>query len=629
MDEKDTPLDEIFNTVGVAIITIDDFGIITSGNEAAIRLFGHSQAELLGENVSMLMPEPYQSEHDKYLQNYHETQVAKIIGRGRQVTGLRKDGSTFPMHLSVAKHRVEGKTGFTGIVQDLSELDQARAANERLGRILDRSANEIYVFDASTLKFSMVNQGAADNLGYSPGQLSAMTPVDLKPYSEAEFRVLIAPLINGEKNSLEIETTHRRENGTRYDVEILLHLSHAVDPPEFVAIVQDVTDKNRMLDALHRSQRMESVGNLTGGIAHDFNNLLTVISGNLELLDLQIKDSSHRELLVEAREASAMGARLTQRLLAFARQSRLLPTQVDVNVLILGLSEMLRRTLGDNIELKTNLVSQLSPTTVDISQLENAVVNLALNARDAMSDGGTLLIETTSVDVQGSLASQLEIEPGTYVNIRISDTGTGVPQDLLQKIFEPFVTTKKDTHGTGLGLSMVYGFTRQSGGNVKVTSVLGQGTTFDLYLPQSSATGQQQQNPTESMELSNESIDARTTVLVVEDEERVRRLTVRRLTALGYEVIEAADGYAGLEAYRENDSIDLVFSDVVMTQGMSGYDLAVEIKSVNPQARILLTSGYADDVVSTEKLDALNLRLLRKPYDQSELIAALEGELST
>lgn len=624
----DTPLETIFDSVGVVIITIDERGIITSANNASTRLFGHSQKDMLGSNVSILMPEPYQSEHDNYINNYQHTGVKKIIDKGRKVVGLRKDGTTFPMHLSVAKHRYQGQSGFTGIVQDLTLLDEAQTATARLGRILDESVNEIYVFDASTLKFSMVNRGAVTNLGYAIEELLEMSPYDIKPYSESEFRDVIKPLLAGDTDRLHFHTVHSRKDGTQYDAEILLQLSDAVEPPEFVAIVQDVTDKNRILDSLHRSQKMESVGNLTGGIAHDFNNLLTVISGNIELLEISIENPGELELLAEAKEAAAMGARLTNRLLSFARRVKLTPTRVDVNSLVLGLTDMLRRSLGEPISLETILSPGLWETTVDISLLENAIVNLALNGRDAMDEGGKLLIETSNFVVDEEQEKVVGLREGNYIKIDVTDNGTGITPDMHQKIFEPFVSTKAEAHGTGLGLSMVYGFTRQSGGDVKLSSEVGVGTTFSVYLPRCQESDIRVEMPDERAERVADADSAARTILVVEDEERVRRLTARRLKKLGYAILEAPDGYAGYEMFQSNPAIDLVFTDIVMTKGMSGYDLAKKIKDINPNVKLLLTSGYAEDLVNAEKLAETGLRLLRKPYTQTELAEALFTEFT-
>ena len=277
---------------------------------------------------------------------------------------------------------------------------------------------------------------------------------------------------------------------------------------------------------------------------------------------------------------------------------------------------MLKRTLGSNIQLESILNDELWDAIIDVSELENALVNLAINARDAMPEGGRLIIETANTSLDDENILGRDLEPGDYVRISVTDTGTGIPDDIKDSIFEPFVTSKKGGKGSGLGLSMVYGFVTQSGGCISVYSEVGQGTVFSLYLPRSQTAAADE----EIALLADEpQATAQKTILVAEDDDRVRSLTVKRLTKLGHNVLEAANGYLALDLYRENPDVDLVFSDVVMTHGMTGYDLAVAIREINENTPILLTSGYAEDIVNVEKLEAAGLSLLRKPYHQSEL----------
>ena len=609
-----------------AIVTIDGDGLIETVNSAAEALFQYARSELVGQNVKMLMPEPYRAEHDDYIRRHRETGVRKIIGIGREVVGRKKDGTTFPMHLSVGEFEASGDPFYVGIIHDLTERQQIDAMAVRFGRIVEASVNEIYVFSADTLRFITVNRGARSNLGYSQAELQELTPVDIKPeFDEASFRQMIAPLLSGETELLQFTTVHRRKDGTNYNVEINLALHSAESPPVFVAIVVDITDRQQTERALQQAQKMEAIGQLTGGIAHDFNNLLTVVIGNLELLQMRPLDETQNELVSEAQEAADMGARLTERLLAFARRSHLEPQAVDLNELVLGLTDLLHRTLGEQIDLSNALSTGLWSVRADPTQVESAIVNLAVNARDAMERGGKLVIETRNVVFDEDQAgSQLDMAPGQYVQLSVSDTGKGMPKEVQEKVFEPFFTTKGAGHGTGLGLSMVYGFARQSGGNVTVYSEEGQGTTFNLYLPR--------------IDGDNDAVAAREAaskvpkgggelILVVEDDERVRRLTTRRLASLGYEVIEAANAAYALKIVLGDDRIDLVFSDMVMPGEMSGYDLCEALREQRPDVNVVLTSGYAEDLVHAEKLAAQDLVLLRKPYRQSELAETIRQAL--
>lgn len=486
-----------------AIITIDGNGIITTVNPAAARLFGYDQDEFLGRNVHFLMPEPYHSEHDGYIHNYRATGRRKIIGIGREVTGRRRDGTLFPMHLAVSEFEMDGRIHFTGIIHDLS----AHKATEM---------------------------------------------------------------------------------------------------------------------ALRQAQKMEAMGQLTGGIAHDFNNLLTVIIGNLEMLEGKLTTPLQRELTTEALEAADLGARLTARLLAFARRSHLEPESVNLNSFVLGLTDMLHRTLGATIYLSNALTPNLWSVRVDPSQVESAIVNLAVNARDAMPNGGRLLIETSNAPVDAAMSSRLDgLPPGDYVRLSVIDTGTGMSDSVRERAFEPFFTTKEQGRGTGLGLSMIYGFAKQSGGLATIDSTQGQGTTVSIYLPR---------HGFEPVQLADSDGEGAATgqgqvILAVEDDGRVRKLTVTRLTQLGYTVLPASSGAEALEVLASNTSVDLVFSDIVMPGGMSGYELRSKVRELYPHIPVLLTSGYAEELAGGQVTVDEDLKILRKPYRMADLAAAIEDAL--
>jgi PAS domain S-box-containing protein len=487
-----------------AIVTIDNAGIIETVNPAALALFQYRREEFIGRNVSFLMPEPYQAEHDGYLRNYRETGTKRIIGIGRQVVGRRADGSTFPMQLGVSEFHVDGMQHFTGIIRDIT---------------------------------------------------------------------------------------------AQVDAE----------------------------QALRHAQKMEAMGQLTGGIAHDFNNLLTVIVGNLEMLEGKLTEPAQHELLIEALEAADLGSRLTGRLLAFARRSFLEPKIVDLNMLVAGLTDLLHRTLGETVALSTALTSNLWSTKVDPSQVESAIVNLAVNARDAMLNGGRLVLETRNTVIDEAYAANEEgLSPGDYVQLSVSDTGSGMSSAVRERAFEPFFTTKEMGRGTGLGLSMVYGFAKQSGGHATIYSEENVGTTVNLYLPRHQAGEQKKLGETSKEATENGRGE---TILVVEDDDRVRRLTAARLQQLGYAVVEASSGAQALAALTSARQVELVFTDLVMPGGMSGYELASQVRQLYPQIKILLTSGYAEELANADRVDAVRLKVLRKPYRQAELARAINQTL--
>jgi PAS domain S-box-containing protein len=521
MLQTDRPTDSVFaqaaklrgilESAVPAIISIDSQGVIESVNPSTERLFGYRAAELVGQNVKVLMPEPTRVEHDGYLGNYLSTGVKKVIGVGREVIGRRKNGATFPLHLSISEFAAEGRRYFTGMIYDLSDR---RHVEEAL-----------------------------------------------------------------------------RESERR----------------------------------LAQAQKMEAVGQLTGGIAHDFNNLLLVITGNLELLESRVEGCEARSLLKEAQDAAALGSKLTDQLLTFSRQRHLDPHTIRLNDLAVGIADMMRRTLGEHITLSTSLAQDLWETRADPGQFQSAIVNMAVNARDAMPDGGKLIIETRNFMFEAdSLDFLPELKPGEYVQLSISDTGTGMPPEVRDRAFEPFFTTKEKGRGTGLGLAMVYGFVRQSGGHVTIYSEVGHGTTINLYFPR--ACGASAAQPADRT-MTNAASQARETVLVVEDDERVRRLTARRLKMIGYEVIEAIDGPRALEVLNRGDKVDLVFTDLVMPGGLSGREVATHARMIRPGVKVLLTSGYSEELVHGDDLQRERLRVLRKPYRQADLAFALREVL--
>ena len=389
----------------------------------------------------------------------------------------------------------------------------------------------------------------------------------------------------------------------------------------------ELVRRDQMQAALVKAQRLEAVGQLTGGVAHDFNNLLTVITGNHELLETHLTESKALELLKRAHEAADMAARLTSRLLTFARRSRLEPINLQLNELVLNMSELLKRTLGESITLKSVLADGLWSTRVDPSEIENAVLNLAINARDAMPDGGRLVIQTENAAIDATAArGEAGQKPGDFVRVSVTDTGIGMPPDVLARAFEPFFTTKEGGRGTGLGLSTIYGFAQQSGGFAQIYSEVGEGTTVNIYLPRADA------EVSVAPDISSGDVafsEYGETILVVEDNDAVREAALQRIEALGYVVQEAASGAAAIVLLEQGVDIGLVFSDVVMTGGISGFDLARWLARYRPDVGILLTSGFSAEALEDKADGSGGLKLLHKPYSRRELSVALRQAVST
>jgi PAS domain S-box-containing protein len=618
--------EEILEQVGIAVLTINAKGILLHTNQAAVAMFGYTHAQMLGNNVSMLMP-PYRSvQHDGYLEHYLNTGEERIIGKGRRVEGLRANGSIFPMHLAVGKFENNGEIFFTGIVHDLTAQEIVQDEALRFGRIIDKSINEIFVFTSDTLQFTLVNSGALNNLGYTLEELMCLSPFDIKAgYTEESFRTLVAPLLSGELDRLVFQTVHNRKDGTQYDADIVLHLSDAVNPPEFVAIIQDCTERNTLRAAMQQSQNLDSIGQLTGGIAHDFNNLLTVITGNLELLEINTRDTDSLELIEEVRSAASLGANLTSRLLSFARRSALSPQRLNLNDLVLDMSDLLKRSVGDGISFHTILDPEVCMVKLDHSLLDSALMNLSINARDAMSGIGTLTIQTSNRTVSSSQAAILGIAAGYYAVITISDTGTGISPEDLQRVFEPFHTTKPMSGGHGLGLSMVYGFTRQSGGCLTVESEKGSGAKFTIYLPKDWSSDEEEKPlPTDTSTLSLRKI-----ILLVEDDDSVRRLTERRLRHMGHDVISAINGSEGLAKFRDHPEIDLLITDIVMPGDLNGWQLLSNVRNERTQLPVIVSSGYSEQLADQDDTLKAAVVVLHKPYSFDELKSSISLALVT
>jgi nitrogen-specific signal transduction histidine kinase len=388
----------------------------------------------------------------------------------------------------------------------------------------------------------------------------------------------------------------------------------------------DVTERRELEEQVRRMQRLESIGQLTGGVAHDFNNLLTVILGNIDLVNDRAGDDERlRHLTGTIKLAAERGAELSQRLLAFARRQPLQPQAVDVSRLIASMDGLLVRALGEQIDVELVDGTALWPALVDPSQLEAALLNITLNARDAMAEGGKLIIETANQSLTGEFVQgHDELQPGEYVMLAITDTGIGMSADVRQRAVEPFFTTKEFGQGSGLGLSMVYGFVKQSGGHLGIDSKVGQGTTVRLYLPRATAEVVVAEAPHRS---ALPAVCGGETILVVEDDELVRAYVEGQLRDLGYDVIAMADGPAALRALAENGQVDLLFSDVVMPGGMNGPQLVQAAVRLRPDLKVLFTSGYSESAIADlGRLDG-DVQLLQKPYRREDLAARLRQVL--
>ena len=612
-------LQAILESAAAAILAIDDRGRIKTVNPAAERMFGYTSDEMLGRNVNILMPEPYRTQHDHYMERYLQTGKKRIIGIGREVEGQRKDGTIFPIHLAVGEFKVAGERFFSGIITDLSSHARLQAEIDRQSLLFQAVFDhvpEALVVSEPEGAIVLTNPAAERMFGYSASEVARLDWIELF-HEQPDKKKLEQDLARG-SDGVSISGVLRRKNGRTFPAQGHIAIIRAADHTQMtvVSLFRDVTDEIKRREGSLRLQKLEAIGQLTGGIAHDFNNLLTIISGNLELLEESISIAEDRELLSGAVRAADSGARLTRRLLTFARRRQLTPEVINLNEQVQSMSELLRRTLGDTIDLRTSFARDLWLVRADSGEIESAVINLAINARDAMPNGGKLSIQTSNVILErDEVGFEGPLVAGDYVRISVSDNGIGISKAVLGRVFEPFFTTKPPGRGTGLGLSTIYGFIKQSGGNITIYSEPDVGTTVNLYFPRCL----DEVGP--AVSTANASMEERghgERILVVEDNNDVRELTVQRLQRLGYDVIQFATAVAARDALNDGLKVDIVFSDIMMPGGLTGVDLAKWIREHRSELPVILTTGFADEAIDVGAV-ANAWPTLRKPYTQRDL----------
>ena len=615
----------VVDTAVDGVILIDVTGRVLMFNPACETLFGYSADEAKGQNVKMLMPSRYRDEHDRYLDSYHHTGVKKIIGIGREVTGQRKDGSTFPMGLSVGEAKLDGKSIFVGIIHDLSERERAdreiRETAARMKALVETAVDGVIMIDAAG-RVQMFNPACEKLFGYASAEVIGQNVKMLMPppYRGEHDRYLENFHRTGERKIIGIgrEVTGQRKDGSTFPMNLSVGEAKQEGESVFVGIIHDLTDRKHTEEQLVQAQKMEAVGQLSGGIAHDFNNLLTVIVGNAEFLSDELKSRLDLQRLADTIvQAGERGAELTQRLLAYGRRQTLNPVEIDCNELVTGMRKLMQRTLSEEIEIRVSLDAELARAYADAGQLENAILNLAINAKDAMPGGGTISIMTANMNLDERYAEQHpEVHPGHYVMIAVTDDGHGMPKDVLDHVFEPFFTTKEVGKGSGLGLSMVYGFVKQSNGHVAIYSEPELGTTVRIYLP---ATGNVGERAPRLAPESEFAASGQETVLIAEDDPFVRAYAVACLVGFGYQVVEAVDGRDALNKIAGGFTADLLFTDVVMPGGVNGWELAESARRLRPSLRVLLTSGYSLEALAERGRLPAGAVVLNKPYRKAEL----------
>jgi len=618
------------------IVTMDHQGLIVDWNPAAERTFGFMRADAIGKEMAeLIIPPRFREQHRHGLVHYHTTGEGPVLGNRLELSAITADGSEFPIELAITRIELAGLPMFTGYIRDITERKRAEQnlskSEERYRDLVENAHDIIYSHDLEG-NYTSMNKAGTLITGYSMAEaLKLNLSQTVAPEYLASAREMLRRKLAGDRvTAYEMEIIAK--DGHRITIEANTKLVYQDGVPVAVqGIARDVTERKQLEEQLRQSQKMEAIGQLAGGVAHDFNNLLTAINGYSSLA-LQRLEANHpiRSYLEEVKKAGDRAANLTRQLLAFGRKQILQPVAINLNDVVTDMNKMLQRLIGEDIRLTAKLDLALKSIKADPGQVEQVLVNLVVNARDAMPQGGKLTIETSTVELDSEYAGRhIGFTPGSYVMLAVSDTGTGMSEDTRARIFDPFFTTKAKGKGTGLGLSTVYGIVKQSGGNIWVYSELGHGTTFKVYLPELATAPRKTEAPVVEPSLPGGS----ETVLLVEDEDVVRSLAQKILEQSGYKVLAASRGAEAIRLCRQRtEPIHLLLTDVVMPE-TSGKEVADRVTEVLPGLRVLFMSGYTDEAIVHHGVLDTNIEFIQKPFTPAALVRkvreVLDSELVT
>jgi PAS domain S-box-containing protein len=616
-----------------AVLCLDDGGRITLFNPAAERIFGYPAAEVTGHEVALLAP-PAAEGGEPDLAALLTSGDPGLGGRTVEVSARRRGGEVFPVEVSVSISERRGRRSLTAVIRDVGARRQAEQEIRTLYRAVEQSPVSVVVTDAQG-NIEYVNPFFCKVTGYSRSEVLGKTPRVLKSgeHPPDHYRSLWSTITSGRQ--WRGEFSNRRRDGSLFWEEAVISPVHDTEGRigHFIAVKRDITTEKVQQEALEQAQaqvvqaqRTEAIARLAGGIAHDFNNLLTIVMGRGELLlgDLPFQDR-RRAAAQEILKAADRAAGLTRQLLAYSRKQLLAPTVLDLNAVLTDLSRMLVRLIGEDIRLTMQLAPDLRRALVDRGQIEQVVMNLVVNARDAMPHGGRLTLATSNEEIGQNDGRRRSVMPaGTYVRLAVIDSGVGMSEKVIEHIFEPFFTTKDAGKGTGLGLSVVYGIVKQSGGYVFAESSLGRGTAITIFLPP----GEDKEAEACPPGLEQASHGSGACILLVEDDPAVRDLAREVLEGAGHRVLEAPDGHGALHiAHAHAGEIDLLLTDVVMP-GLSGPELAARVEELQPGVKVLFTSGYTADAMGVHGVLEAGLAFLPKPVRPAALLAKVAEVLA-
>jgi len=633
----------ILEAIPDALVAVNRQGVIIQVNSQTETLFAYTRDELIGQKIEMLVPERQRPEHDRHREQFHAKPKIRRMGSGLDLYGRRRDGSEFPVEISLSPIGTDGGTIVLSVIRDISdrkrieeelrrvneELDrrksrELRDSQNRLALIVDSSQDAIIGKNLDGI-ITHWNKGAEHMYGYTSEEMIGQPITVLGPSDRAdEILGILEKIRRGERVEY-FESVRITKDGRRVNVSI--SVSPIYDAEGRVvgasAIARNITAQKKIEDQLRQSQKMEAVGRLAGGVAHDFNNLLGIVTACSELLRARV-EANNLEYLDNIREAAKRGASLTRQLLAFSRRQPVQAQVLDLNERLKEVSKLLRPLMGDDVEIAVLPRSAAAIVEADAGQLDQVVVNLAANARDAMPRGGKLIIETGVFDFdEGFAREHPPMVEGRYVMLAISDNGVGMNDATRSRIFEPFFTTKEMGKGTGLGLATVYGIVKQSGGHIWVYSEPDRGTTFKIYLPCADhKLGTKPDMQAEMLPPRREGM----TILLAEDDAIMRRLTRKMLEEHGYTVLEAEDGKTALDVIgADHAAVDLVLTDVVM-KGINGPELVLRLMDTHPEMKVVYMSGYTGELVAHQGVDG-GIRLLEKPFTRGSLLKTIDAAL--